>query len=312
MNRHQVFSDVKKLITLVLVFLYFCAFSFDEGKAGFSIEVKGEINAYNIFSVFLLPKEQVRIKSSSDITLKSSDVQFIMQDNNSWAVEAPHSPGSYAITISNLNKNTMHLNVLVLTPISEKNGEYLHEYRIGNYPIKPLNGNPIYNRPKGFFEVTSENLDLRLTPHFKLRQFLCKQQSDFPKYLIIRERLLLKLEYLLAKANENNIKIETFGFISGYRTPFYNKLIKNVAYSRHVYGGAADIFIDEDMNGYMDDLNSDGKVNEEDVKVFYNIVDKEFTKSGYDNYKGGLGFYKKNNIHHGFIHVDVRGWKARW
>ena len=312
MNHRQTFDDMKKLSTLVLVLLYFGAFSFDAEKAGFSIEVKGEINSYNIFSVFLLPKEQVRIKSSSEISVKSSDVLCTLLDNSFWTVQAPVIPGIYAITLSDQNKNTMHLNVLVLTPISEKKGEYLHEYRIGNYPIKPLNANPIYYRPKGFFEVTSKNLDLSLTPHLKLRQFLCKQKSDFPKYLIVRERLLLKLEYLLKKANENNINIETFGFISGFRTPFYNKLIKNVAYSRHVYGGAADVFIDQDMDGYMDDLNDDGKVNEEDVKVFYNIVDKEFTKPRYDKYKGGLGFYKKNNIHHGFIHVDVRGWKARW
>ena len=206
----------------------------------------------------------------------------------------------------------MHLNVMVLTPISQKKGEYLNGYRIGNYPTQPLRDNPIYNRPVGLFEVTESNENMKLTPHFTLRQFLCKQAGDHPKYVIIRERLLLKLEYLLEKTNRTGYTIETFGFISGYRTPFYNKSIKNVQYSRHVYGGAADIFIDQDKNGAMDDLNKDGVIDDKDVQVFYQIVDSEYDKKDYHKFRGGLGFYKRNKVHHGFIHVDVRGTKARW
>ena len=130
--------------------------------------------------------------------------------------------------------------------------------------------------------------------------------------MLIRERLLLKLEYLLEKVNEKGHEVNTFGFISGYRTPYYNALIKNVPYSRHVYGGAADIYIDQDNDGSMDDLNQDGTINEHDVQIFYKIVDSEYEKASYSKYKGGLGFYRKNGRHNGFIHVDVRGWKARW
>jgi hypothetical protein len=216
------------------------------------------------------------------------------------------------LKILNSLNNEIHLNVLVITPISEKKGEYLNGYRIGNYPLSSTQGNPIYNRPKGFFEVTEENQNMLLTPHFTLRQFLCKQTSDYPKYLILRERLLLKLEYLLEKVNSNGYNIETFGFISGFRTPYYNKVIRNVSKSRHIYGGAADIYMDQDHDGYMDDLNYDGITDEKDVRIFYNLVEGEFGKSSYDRFKGGLGFYKKNNVHNGFIHVDVRGWRARW
>lgn len=294
------------------LFMGYGGFAYDTGRAGFTIEIKGEMNPYKIFSIFLLPNEEAVLKSTGALEIMSNEVRIDHDGKGEWKIRAPFQPGPYTVDILDGNNNKMHLNILVLTPISEKNGEYLNGYRIGNYPMKPLNGNLIYARPRGFFEVTQENQEVQLTPHFKLKQFLCKQVSEFPKYLIIRERLLLKLEYLLEKVNENDIDINNFGFISGYRTPYYNKMIKNVAYSRHVYGGAADIFIDEDNDGFMDDLNKDGLINEADVRIFYNIVEEEFGKSAYVSFIGGLGFYKKNQVHKGFIHVDVRGWKARW
>lgn len=288
------------------------ALAFTNDRAGFSIEINGETIPYKLFSVFVLPGEQFTIKSDTSLLITGEGMKILISEPKNWKLQAPVKPGTYQANIKDLYGNKMHLNVLVLTPISEKKGEYLNGYRIGNYPMKPLNGNPIYNRPKGFFEVTEANKDLQLSPHFTLNQFLCKQAGDFPKYVIVRSLLLLKLEYLLEKVNQNGFEIDTFGFISGYRTPYYNKMIKNVPYSRHVYGGAADIYISSNGTGGMEDLNKDGAIDEKDVSVFYNIVEGEFSKPSYDKYKGGLGFYRKNSRHNGFIHVDVRGWKARW
>ena len=254
----------------------------------------------------------MNIKSTSIIYVESEDLEIQEKPNTGWEVKSSSAPGVYNVQIKDSKENRMTINVLVLTPLTSKKGAYLNGYRIGNYPATALKGNPIYNKPKGLFEVTTENQDLQLTPHFTLKQFLCKQGGGYPKYLIIREQLLLKLEYLLEKVNDNGFTIETFGFISGYRTPFYNASIRNVQYSRHVYGGAADIFIDQNKDGSMDDLNNDGRIDEQDVKIFHDIVSKEFDKPSYDKFKGGLGFYRKNARHNGFIHVDVRGWKARW
>ncbi len=303
---------MRKISIILLISAFSSLYVFANDPAGFIIEIKGELNPYRIFSVFLMPNEEIKVRCDTPIILKSALVKCVHSTDLQWTIQAPEAPGVHPLKIANEGGGEMSINVMVLTPISKKKGEYLNSYRIGNYPIKPFKGNPIYNRPVGLFEVTKENMHILLTPHFKLEQFLCKQQSGFPKYLIIRERLLLKLEYLLDRLTEQGFEIETFGFISGYRTPYYNKLIQNVAYSRHVYGGAADIFIDQNNDGNMDDLNNDGIIDEKDVKVFYNIVESEFKKPSYDKYKGGLGFYKKNDVHSGFIHVDVRGWKARW
>lgn len=305
--------NMKKLALSVLILLYsFGVKGFDSEKVRFTISLLGEVNSYRIYSVFVLPGTDFKISSESDISLKSEDIQTIRIDEKNWTVQAPQKTGCHILRISDSYQEEIRLNVLVLTPISEKRGEYLTGYRIGYYPMVTTQTNPIYYRPGGFFEVTKDNQDMLLTPHFKLSQFLCKQNSGYPKYLIVRERLLLKLEYLLELVNDNGYHINTFGFISGFRTPYYNKSINNVSKSRHIYGGAADIFIDQNEDGFMDDLNLDGNIDQQDIRIFYDIVEKASGKPEYDHFKGGLGFYRKNSVHHGFIHVDVRGWKARW
>jgi hypothetical protein len=77
--------------------------------------------------------------------------------------------------------------------------------------------------------------------------------------------------------------------MSGYRTPTYNQVIHNVRNSRHIYGDAADIFVDEDGNGRMDDLDGDGRVDLGDVDVLRRIVEKMTGESWYGPYSGGLG-----------------------
>jgi hypothetical protein len=192
-------------------------------------------------------------------------------------------------------------------------GEYLNGYRIGRYPDKPLRGLAIYRPPAGFIEVTPENRDTRLSPHFTLGQFLCKQESGWPKYVVLRERLILKLEMILEEVNKRGHTARTFTVMSGYRTPFYNKAIGNVRYSRHVYGGAADIYIDEDpADGNMDDLNGDGRIDYRDAAVLYAIIDDLYGHAWYQPFVGGLGRYRKTANHGPFVHVDVRGFRARW
>ncbi len=125
--------------------------------------------------------------------------------------------------------------------------------------------------------------------------------------------MILKLEVILEEVNKKGFHCNTFHIMSGYRTPHYNKAIGNVKYSRHCWGGAADIFIDENpKDDMMDDLNKDGKINHEDAKVLYDIIDEMHGKPWYEIFIGGLGRYKENASHGPFVHVDVRGFKATW
>ena len=131
--------------------------------------------------------------------------------------------------------------------------------------------------------------------------------------MVLRERLLLKLEAILEEVNRRGIAADTFHVMSGYRTPFYNAAIGNVPYSRHQYGDAADIFIDEHpRDGVMDDLDGDGKVDVGDADLLRGIVEEMSAESWWDRFVGGLGLYSTNAHHGPFIHVDARGYRARW
>jgi hypothetical protein len=131
--------------------------------------------------------------------------------------------------------------------------------------------------------------------------------------MVLREKLLLKLELILANVNELGYQCHTFNILSGYRTPYYNKTIGNVTYSRHMWGGAADIFIDENpRDDIMDDLNRDGKIDWRDAKILYDIIDDMSWEAFFEPFVGGLARYKKTLTHGPFIHVDVRGRRTRW
>jgi hypothetical protein len=295
------------------------AFGFSPQRAGFSVKFKEEVSPYRVIGIFVLPDEVLRLNivetdGEKGYILRTSVNQWTQLGTNQWHWRAPKEPGLHPIKIIQSDSDdSITLNVFVMVPYSQMKGEYLNGYHIGKYPTIPFNQLPIYKPPSGFIEVTEENQETRLSPHFKLKQFLTKQKGGYPKYVVLRERLLLNLEMILERVNERGYKASTFNILSGYRTPNYNKLIGNVKYSRHVWGGAADIFIDENPgDGMMDDLNRDGKINYQDAAILYDIIDEMYGRPWYKPFIGGLGMYEKTASHGPFVHVDVRGFRARW
>ncbi|MGB7055591.1 MAG: hypothetical protein WBE28_09755 [bacterium] len=303
----------------IFFLLVYQAAEFSSGELAFTVKFRDELSPYRTMSAFVLPDEILKLEiirgaNKGTYLCNVESGTFVTTAPTKWQWRAPSDKGLYPITvISPTGTDTMLLNVFVMVPYKELDGEYLNSYRIGNYPATPLKQLPIYKPPRGFIEVTNDNQDTYVSPHFKLKQFLCKQAGDYPKYIVLRERLLLKLELILAKVNDEGYKCETFHVMSGYRTPYYNKLIKDVKYSRHVWGGAADIFIDENpADGMMDDLDKNGVIDYRDAKVLYDIVDNIYGKPWYERFIGGLGQYEKTANHGPFVHIDVRGFRARW
>jgi hypothetical protein len=293
--------------------------AFAPEKAGFRVKCNEETSPYRVIGVFVLPEETLPIEAlppieGEDYSLAASAGDAVRLGPNRWQWAAPREVGLYRIMVRQPSRSdSLTLNVFVMVPYEDLNGEYLNGYRIGKYPAIPFKQLPIYKPPRGFVEVTPENEETPVAPHFRLKQFLCKQESGYPRYLVLKERLLLKLELVLERANEKGYRAETFQVMSGYRTPYYNKAIGNVKYSRHVWGGAADIFIDENpQDGMMDDLNKDGKHDYRDAAILYDIVDEMYGKPWYELFVGGLGRYKRTRSHGPFVHVDVRGFRARW
>jgi hypothetical protein len=152
-----------------------------------------------------------------------------------------------------------------------------------------------------------------VSPHFTLGQFLCKQSSGYPIYIVLQPRLLETLELLLQNLNEKGIYSNELVVMSSYCSPFYNKAICNLANSSHIYGGAADVFGDvKPQDNYIDDFNRDGQINLGDAKALYHLADKQASLSHQPELMGGVGLYDKNSAHGPFVHVDVRGTPARW
>jgi hypothetical protein len=277
--------------------------------APLALEVRGHPVQMAVFSLFMQPGEQLRLGVGNGVSAEAGGVT-VTPVQGGLELVAPQVHGLYPVRLLRGAEEAL-LNVWVSIPGERLEGEYLNGYRIGSYP-PPRSQRPNYEPPAGFFEVTADNVDTRLTPHFTLRQFVCKQASDYPKYVVIQEGLLVMLEGLLAEVRSQGFDIETFGVISGYRTPYYNHRIGNVPYSRHVYGDAFDFFIDEDGDGRMDDIDSDGMRNEKDIQRFFAIVDSFMRRPENKRFLGGIGKYNKTRRHGGFIHVDTRGYQARW
>ena len=102
--------------------------------------------------------------------------------------------------------------------------------------------------------------------------------------------------------------------MSGFRTPQYNHTGGNTAgranLSRHMYGDASDVYVDNDGNGSMDDLNHDGRVDVRDAQVIGQAVER--VERSNPSLIGGVGVYSACCGHGPFTHVDVRGYRARW
>jgi uncharacterized protein YcbK (DUF882 family) len=136
----------------------------------------------------------------------------------------------------------------------------------------------------------------------------------WPKFLVLEIRNVDKLELVLADLQQRGVNVSGVRVMSGFRTPQYNKGGGNTAgragLSRHMYGDAADIFIDSDGNGVMDDLNHDGKSTIADARVISAAVDR--VEAAHPELIGGAGVYPAESGHGPFIHIDTRGYRARW
>ncbi len=305
------------VLTLWLALLPSAATAFSPGRAGITVRVKGQRIPYEVFAIYLMPGQELTLEAETAtrrrLIMTTGDTK-LEASSGQWRWRAPQAPGLRVLEIRDpTNGEGIRLHVFVMVPATEIKGEHLNGYRIGSYPRKPLRDLSVYRPPSGFVEVTEENLDTLVSPHFKLRQFLCKQAGGFPKYVVLRERLLLKLEYLLQIVNSKGYRAETFAVLSGFRTPFYNHAIGNIRNSRHQWGGAADIFIDESPRDWMmDDLNADGRIDLQDATVLRDLFERASRAEEHREFVGGLGLYGTTPKHGPFVHVDARGFRARW
>ena len=225
------------------------------------------------------------------------------------------------LTIGNAVRPAGSFNVITELPFSAKQNGRVGLYYIGNWPAERGAGGPskapggAYGNPAGFIEVTPENADTPVSEHFKLRDFLTHDQPNvWPKYLVLRPQLVDKLELVLSDLQAHGVDTRGVKVMSGFRTPQYNATGGNTGgranLSRHMYGDAADIYIDNDGDGQMDDLNHDGRISIDDSRFIAQAVDR--VEAAHPETVGGAGVYTAAPGHGPFIHIDARGYRARW
>jgi len=205
--------------------------------------------------------------------------------------------------------------VFTMRSFGQKVRAWLNGYRLGYWPQeKGRLRSEAYRNPDGFIEVTPENEDTRVSEHFRLRDFVSHGQTDvWPKYVVLREPLLDKLELVIEDLNDHGVNAEGMRIRSGFRTPAHNQAVRgegSARDSRHQFGDAADVFIDAVGNGKESDLNGDGKVNFADVKLILDAVER--VEARYPELVGGTGLYAYYGRSGPFVHIDVRGTRARW
>ncbi len=204
------------------------------------------------------------------------------------------------------------LSVVTLVSAERLREGRIGRYRVGRWPA----GEGAYAPPRGFIEVTPENMETPVSTHFQLKDFLTKGQQDvWPKYVALSTRLLDKLELTLQELERRGHIVEDVFVISGFRTPWYNATGGNTqgrgALSRHMYGDAADIAIDNNQDACMDDLTGDGRATVADARVIAEAAEE--VERRYPHLIGGIGIYKPEpGAHCGMVHIDTRGHRARW
>jgi uncharacterized protein YcbK (DUF882 family) len=225
-------------------------------------------------------------------------------------VVAPDVPGVYRLALSQKGVEQVITApaVAVLMPFTSKVKGVLNGYRIGTYIAERLGRRANKERPDGFIEVTEDMLDLQVSRHFRIRDFVTHDEQDevWPKYVALDPRLLDKLELVMDKLayfrGEDSLPTTALDVHSGFRTPEYNRTVDRSAKdSRHQYGDAADVVIDADR---------DGRITMKDIKLIVKAVDQ--VEREHPALVGGVGQYVSRRYRVPYVHIDARGTRSRW
>jgi uncharacterized protein YcbK (DUF882 family) len=289
----------------------------DDLAPGDRLRIRALSYSYDTGSVFVMPHEKIPVAvtapASRLFTLVAPRGKLVATGPNRWTWEAPGEAGRYPLEVKNpAGKKVFDFNAFVMIPATQVKDGYLNGFHIGSYPKTPLGGKPSYIPPQGFIEITKDNEDTKASPAFRLKEFLTKQKAGYPKYLVLDERLLYVLEAVGTELEARGWEADDIFVMSGYRTPYYNKLLDDTQWSMHQWGRAADIFLDKDKDGNMDDFNKDKVVDRRDAEALAALVDKLSKTAELADFIGGIGIYSATSAHPPFVHVDTRPWKARW
>ncbi|HEX6629065.1 MAG TPA: D-Ala-D-Ala carboxypeptidase family metallohydrolase [Gemmatimonadaceae bacterium] len=222
-------------------------------------------------------------------------------------VSAPPEAGFFhmALLKANQQRAVEGLTLAVLVPFEEKQGGMLKGYRIGTYLAERIRGKT--PPPEGFLEIRPADLDIPITKHLRVGDFLNHdQQGVWPSFAAVNPKLLDKLELVIQEIarwhGDKAVADVELDVHSGFRAPAHNRRVRRAASdSQHQYGDAADVAID---------ANGDGRVTAIDSRMVGLAV--EIVELKHPELVGGLGIYTSGHSSTNYVHIDVRGRRARW
>jgi len=266
-------------------------------QASFKIDINGLTSGQDVTPANAVPGQQLALATYGEpvIAAFGTDITIEQQEADRWLITAPAATGIYPIHLSAADGTTKSIQLLVGEPFAGQTSQA--GYNLGSYPNPqhaPKSG--LYPHPESLVELHKHNLSEPISSHFNLGQFMCKQSAGWPRYAVIKRPLVLMLENIVTLLNRKGIRASTLSVLSGYRTPVYNAGLDNVAYSRHIYGDAADIYVDADGDGFMDDLNGDGLVSVKDAQLLANLI-----ATLPDAQQSGIGVYPATSNHGPFV-----------
>jgi hypothetical protein len=177
-----------------------------------------------------------------------------------------------------------------------------------------------FSPPRFWMRITPANQGARLAPHVTVGMmvgFITEADRTRPKrrhtdWFPPNRQLVLKMELLSRALKEQRLAFTELVVNSGFRTPAYNRRIGGATFSRHIYGDAVDVIVDENGDEVCDDLTRDGRVDENDGLLLGQALRK--LESAAWVTPGGIGVYgvtgKDSCL--SFVHLDARGYITRW
>ncbi len=248
--------------------------------------------------------------------------------------------GSLKVTAGKNSTATLtgETSLRLICPVKWENLPPENQKLIGAYPKAKEYVN-FYKRPDFWYQVTEVNENLKISPHFKLGDFdlhfdytapQSPEMNQFPQYIALNPHIVLKLEAIIAGLAEKGIQVDTLGILAGYRSPAYNHWKKaqggvggkyTKGLSSHMYGAAADFYVDRDGDGVMDDMNGDGKIDQTDAFwIRDEVVDAVDCQAlgDHSGLAGGCGTYGIHDVpgrepQTPNLHVDSREYaQPRW
>lgn len=188
------------------------------------------------------------------------------------------------------------LSLFKTIPISQMDQKYLEVTGQNEDPFVSMLGNAV------FYKIPQYAVYQKIAGNFRIKHFmpsdLFYKQAIYGNndslYWLIDEKILFQVLAFQDELEKNGFDRDAFVITNGYRHPAYNKQIGGAKQSRHIVGEAVDIT--------AKDVNKDGKINQDDKRIILAAAEIVVGNTG------GVGRYP-NTLS---IHMDTRGYKARW